>query len=293
MSNEQRRACFKSWIVGTHPSINGAWELITMDFICGLSRSEGVDVIMVIIDKLIKYCHLIALSHPFKATVAEKFLNIVYKLHGLPLRIITDRDPIFTSVFGKELMGRLGITLNFTTSYHPQSDGQSKKLNQCIETYLRCMVFDNPKKWAKWLALAEWWYNTNYHTTLKTTPFETLYGYAPPQLPMGSAPKGSNPAITIILVDKQEALQQLKVNLIKAQARMKKYADMKRSERRFSVGDWVYLKLQPYRQISVKGRKGNKKLQLRFYGPFEIIAKMGTIAYQLNLPYIQFFMFHN
>jgi DMSO/TMAO reductase YedYZ molybdopterin-dependent catalytic subunit len=72
-----------------------------MDFICGLSRSEGVDVIMVIIDKLTKYCHLIALSHPFKATVAEKFLNTLYKLHGLPLRIITDRDPIFTSVFGK------------------------------------------------------------------------------------------------------------------------------------------------------------------------------------------------
>jgi hypothetical protein len=136
-------------------------------------------------------------------------------------------------------MGKLGITLNFTTFYHPQSDGQSEKLNQCIETYLRCMVFDNPKKWTKWLALTKWWYNTNYHTTLKTTPFETLYGYAPPYLLMGSAPKGSNPAITVVLVDKQEALQQLKVNLIKAQARMKKYADMKRSERRFSVGDWV------------------------------------------------------
>jgi Integrase core domain/Integrase zinc binding domain len=137
-------------LLETIPIPEGAREVITMDFISGLPKSEGRDVLMVVIDKLTKYCHLIALIHPFSAvTVAEKILDTAHKLHGLPVKIITDRDPIFRSNFWKELMGRLGIKLNFSTSYHPQTDKQSEKLNQCIETYLRCMVFNNPKKWIK------------------------------------------------------------------------------------------------------------------------------------------------
>jgi RNase H-like domain found in reverse transcriptase/Reverse transcriptase (RNA-dependent DNA polymerase)/Integrase zinc binding domain/Retroviral aspartyl protease/Ty3 transposon capsid-like protein/Integrase core domain/Chromo (CHRromatin Organisation MOdifier) domain len=267
------------------PIPTGAWEVLTMDFVCGLPRSEGKDVIMVVIDKFIKYCHLIALTHPLSATtVAECFLNTVYKLHGLPSKIITDRDPIFTSHFWKDLMQRIGIKLNYSTSYHPQTDGQSEKLNQCIETYLRCMVSQSPKKWAKWLALAEWWYNTNYHTAIKTTPFEALYGYAPPQLPMGSLPKGSNQTVNELLADRQQIMKRLKEHLTQAQARMKKYADLKRTERSFNVGDWVYLKLQPYRQVTIQGRGKHHKLKPKFYGPFEIVSKFGTVAYELNLP---------
>jgi Integrase zinc binding domain/Integrase core domain len=131
-----------------------AWQVITMDFVCGIPKSEGKDVILVIIDKFTKYCHLIALSHPFNASVvAEQFLNTVYKLHGLPHKIITDRDPLFTSHFWKDLMGKLGIQLDYSIAYHPQTDGQTERFNQCIESYLRCMVFQQPKKWVKWLAL--------------------------------------------------------------------------------------------------------------------------------------------
>jgi Chromo (CHRromatin Organisation MOdifier) domain len=171
-----------------------------------------------------------------------------------------------------------------STSYHPQTDGQSERLNQCVETYLRCMVFEEPRKWVKWLPLAEWWYNTNFHTSIKLTPFEALYGYSPPLLPMGSVPRSCNLAVNSVLNDRQEALRILKGNLVKAQAHMKKYADMKRVERKFSIGDWVYLKLQPYRQVTVQGAGKNHKLKPRFYGPFEILAKMGAVAYQLNLP---------
>jgi hypothetical protein len=180
-------------------------------------------VILVIIDKFIKYCHLLALSHPFKASkVAELFLETVYKLHGLPHRIITDRDPIFTSYFWRELMGRLGINLNFSTSFHPQIDGQSERLNQCVETYLKCMVFENPKKWVRWLPMAEWWYNITYHFAIHTTPFEALYGYAPPHLPMGSVPRGTNQAVNDLLNDKVRAVRSMKEHLMKAHARMKR-----------------------------------------------------------------------
>lgn len=139
---------------------------------------------MVVVDRLTKYSHFIPLSHPYKATdVAQSFLDNVYKHHGLPMSIVTDRDPILTSRFWKELMNKLGIKLNMSSAYHPQTDGQTERINQCLENYLRSMAFDQQKKWARWLSLAEWWYNTNYHSSLKTTPFQALYGYPPPQLP--------------------------------------------------------------------------------------------------------------
>nr|XP_009800857.1 PREDICTED: uncharacterized protein LOC104246690 [Nicotiana sylvestris]XP_016496573.1 PREDICTED: uncharacterized protein LOC107815506 [Nicotiana tabacum] len=145
------------------------------------------------------------------------------------------------------------------------------------------MVFENPKQWAKWLHLAEWWYNTNYYTSLKTTPFEALYGYPPTQLPLGSLPhSGHNPA-GVNLAQRQHMLQILKDNLTQAQSRMKFCADKLRSERTLAVGDLVYLKLQPYRQSSVDVRK-NVKLSARYYSPYKILQKIGTMAYLLELP---------
>ncbi|KAJ4745297.1 polyprotein [Rhynchospora pubera] len=157
-----------------------AWSSISLDFISGLPRSEGKDVILVVVDRLTKYAHLMALKHPYKAAdVAQLFIENVYKLHGLPTDIVSDRDPLFTSKFWRELMDKLGIKLNLSTAYHPQSDGQTERVNQCIEGYLRGMLFNQAKKWVRWLPLAEYWYNTNYHTAIKTTPFQALYGYAP------------------------------------------------------------------------------------------------------------------
>jgi Chromo (CHRromatin Organisation MOdifier) domain len=151
-----------------------------------------------------------------------------------------------------------------------------------VDTYLRCIIFEEPRKWVKWLLLAEWWYNINLYRNY-INPFETLYEYFPPLLPMVLVPRSCNPSVNSVLKDRQEALIILKVNLVKAQAYMKKYADMNRVERKFSVGNWVYLKLQPYRQVIVQGTGKNHKFKPRFYGPFEILAKMRIVAYQFNL----------
>jgi transposase InsO family protein len=123
------------------PIPDGAWHTVSMDFIEGLPRSSGMNVILVVVDKFSKYSHFLALCHPFNATtVAKLFMSTVYKLHGMPTVIISDRDKIFTSQLWQELFNRAGVTLKMSSAYHPQTDGQTEWVNQCLETFLRCFV---------------------------------------------------------------------------------------------------------------------------------------------------------
>ncbi|XP_039045952.1 uncharacterized protein LOC120185946 [Hibiscus syriacus] len=221
---------------------NQAWEVITMDFIEGLPQSMKSNCILVIVDKYSKYGHFLAIAHPYTVTeIARIYLDQVYKLHGPPKIAISNRDKTFTSLFWKELMKHLGTTTFFSTTYHLETDGQTERLNQCLEQYLRSMCFLKPGNWEKYLPLAEWWYNTNYHTTLGVTPFEALYGYKPPMINWQT-----NTSVN-------------------------------------AEGDEVYLKLQPYKQSSVAVRR-NLKLAAKFYGPYKIQKRIGSVAYQLELP---------
>jgi hypothetical protein len=154
-----------------------------MDFIEGLPPSNGYTVIMVIVDCLTKYAYFAALKHPFTAaTVAKVFIANVVRLHGIPTSVITDRDRVFLSSFWQALFQLQSTQLCMSSSYYPQSDGQTEVMNRTLEQYLRCFAGDQPRKWVEWLPLAEFSYNTSLHFSTKTTPFEAVYGTPPPTL---------------------------------------------------------------------------------------------------------------
>ena len=121
----------------------------------------------------------------------------------------------------------------------------------CLENYLQCFTSDKPKEWVKWLPWAEWWYNTSYHSSIKMTPFEVVYGQPPPTITKYVPGYSKVDQVDKELMDRNKIIQLLKDNLTVAQARMKQQADKHRSEREFTMGDWVFLRLQPYKQTSI------------------------------------------
>jgi hypothetical protein len=137
-----------------------------MDFVEGLPTSNKHNVILVVVDRLTKYVHFIPLAHPFTTSrVADLFLHHVFKQHGLPLSIVSDRDTTSTSLFWEELFRKQEVDLAMSSSYHPPTDGQKEVVNKSLEFYVRAFAADKPSLWVEWLPLAEYWFNTNYHAS--------------------------------------------------------------------------------------------------------------------------------
>lgn len=260
------------------------FEDIAMDFITCLPSSKGKATILTVVDHLSKYGHFIPLPSPFTAeSVVAMFVGKVIRLHGHLRTTVTDRDPRFIHSFWQEIHRLQGTTLAMSTAYHPQTDGQSEALNKCIELYLCCFVLDAPKNWVAMLPWAEFWYNTSLQSSAGMTPFEALYGRKPPSITRYVTGVSLSELVEQFLLQQDEVLDLLKGNLLKAQKRMKAPTDQHHSETTFQVGDWVYVKRRPFRQQSVRGHP-HHKLGRKFFGPFQVLKKVETVAYKLELP---------
>jgi hypothetical protein len=145
------------------------------------------------------------------------------------------------------------------------------------------MVFQEPKQWTKWLATAEWWYNTSYHASIKMTPFEALYHYSPPMVGEFKITSETCLAASLTVTERDNMMKQLKENLLHAQNRMKVYDNQHRTDRHYDAGEMVHLRIQPYRQNAF-GIRGSLKLRSKYYGPYKIMERIGEVAYKLQLP---------
>ncbi|KAJ1398529.1 Ribonuclease H-like superfamily [Sesbania bispinosa] len=269
--------------VGGHSGIR-VWDDIFMDFITHLPPSYGKATIWVVIDRLSKFAHFIALPSQFSAaTLAPVFMTEIYRLHGMPKTIVSDCDRVFISKFWRELFRLSGTTLAFSSAYHPQTDGQTKVTNRILETYLRCFVSDEPRRWFQYLYLSEYWYNSSFQSSLRMSPFEALYGHSPPTIRSYVTGSATIVAIDESIMQRRQMLQVIRDNLGQAQIQMRNQFNAHRQDRSFKVGDWVFRRLQPYRQISVRSSP-SKKLAKRYFGTFQIVRTIGPVAYQLALP---------
>ena len=203
-----------SGLLNPLPIPQQVWDDIAMDFITGLPTSHGYATIMVVIDRLSKFAHFIPLRSDYASRqVAEAVVANMVKLYGILKTIVSDRDKVFISSFWRQLFKIQGITLAMSSSYHPQTDGQSEVLNKTVEMYTRCFSFDNPKSWFKLLPWVQFWYNTSLHHSLKMSPFKALFGRDPPTIVRYQLSTNDSPIIQDMLQQRDKLLDTLKVNL--------------------------------------------------------------------------------
>jgi len=255
------------------------WSSISMDFVTDLPSSDGYTCILVVVDRLTKMCHLIPFKGiPSAVDTALAFVNNIFRLHGLPSSILSDRGSQFTSKFFQALCSSLGISLNLSSPFHHQTNGQTERVNSVIEQYLRCFSNYKGNNWTKFISLAEFSYNNVIQESAKQSPFFLNYGFHPRH--SLAIPDNINvPRAVEFSNNFNQIIKDLKHNLTKAAETQKKYADMHRCKPpEFKTGDKVWL------DSSLVLHKGNKKFKPRRLGPFKIIKRISELSYKLDLP---------
>ncbi|GJT90527.1 putative reverse transcriptase domain-containing protein [Tanacetum coccineum] len=242
---------------------------------------SGHDTIWVVVNRLTKSAHFLATREDYSR---EKLVYIdeIVARHGVPVSIISDRDGRFTSRFWKKLHKALRTRLDMSTAYHPHTDGQSERTIQTLEDMLRACVIDFGSSWDVHLSLAEFSYNNSYHSSIRCAPFEALYERKC-RSPVLWAEIGESMLIGPELVQKTTDKVVLIMEKLKAaRDRQKSYADNRRKPLEFEVRDQVLLKVSLWKGVIRFGNKG--KLAPRYVGLFEILERIGLVAYRLRFP---------
>ena len=243
------------------------WQSIAMDFITDLPLSEESDQLWVVIDRFTKMVHFIPLRQAEKmaANLAKIFAREIWKYHGTPMDIVSDRDSQFTSGTWKEFLRELGTRPRMFTTFHPQTDGQTEQLNQTIEAYLRAFISKEQSNWAALLPMAEFAYNNSVTMGSGLTPFFANYGVHPNALdPPTSEPL--NPTSTVYAQWMRTVHEESRQRLEAAQEWMQRYTDPERKKHpAYQVGDLVMLSGR-----NIKTRHPSKKLDHKNHGPFQI-----------------------
>ena len=255
-----------------------------MDFILGLPRSKkGHDSIYVVVDWFSKMAHFIACHKTDDAShIAYLFFKEIVRLHGIPRTIVSNRDVKFLSYFWKTLWSKLGTKLLFSTTSHPQSDGQTEVVNRTLFTLLRTIIKSNLKNWEECLPHVEFAYNRAMHSTTQYSPFEIVYGFNP-LTPLDLTPLPLSERANLNGQQKAEFVRRLHektpLNIEKSTAQVVQQANKGRRQLVFEPGDWVWLHLRKER-FPIQRRS---KLSPRGDGPFQILERINDNAYKLNL----------
>ena len=257
------------------------WSHLTVDFIMKLLVVAGKDTVLVVCDRLSKMTHFVAMTEGTSAEgLARLFRNNVWKLHGLLESMVSDRGPQFAAELTKELNRMLGIKTKLSTTFHPQIDGQTERMNQELEQYLQFFLAHRQTDWPEWMVAAEFAINNKVHTATKVLPFMANYRR---EMRMGGdiRRKGKVESVTEFVERMKKVHEEVEAALKKTQEEMKRYADRNRKEtEKCEKGDNVLLSTK---NLVFKERP-TKKLMERYVGPYAIEEVVSSNAVKLQLP---------
>ena len=268
---------------------NVPFEQISTDLITALPASGGYNAVLTFVDRLTKAVHFVPTTKDVTAKqLAQLFFANIFRVHGLPKVIVSDRDPKFTSKFWTHLFGMVGTKLAMSTAFHPQTDGQTERAHRTLEDMLRSFVNDRQNNWVSLLPALEFAYNNSVQASTGYQPFFLLYGrkpYVPPKL-IGEEdlpPTEGSPSLRAhsFLGELRRALAAAKANLAGAQRRQKEYADRSRRDVTFAAGDEVMLEAE---HLNLPGAGPSSKLNGAWVGPFAIVEMVHPLAARLKLP---------
>ncbi|KAJ7963973.1 Retrotransposon protein, putative, Ty3-gypsy subclass [Quillaja saponaria] len=249
-----------------------------------LSRVGDLSTILVVVDRFSKYATFIpAPKYCSAEDTTQLFFKYVVKYWGVPKNIVSDQDSRFTGTFWFKLFNLLGSQLNISSSYHPQTDGQTERFNGMLEEYLCHFASVNQRNWPKLLDTAQFCFNAQKSSATNKSPFEIVTGQQP-LLPhtLDGPYTGKSPKAHHFTKDWKQNIDIARVYLKKASKRMKKWADKGRRQLEFQVGDLVLVKLTKEQLNGLRGQ--DHKLIPKYEGPLPIVSKVGKVAYKIDLP---------